>query len=319
MNVSLLEEKQIASILSVSRYKSFAKAAEELNYTESAISKHIAAAEKYLGFPIFERRGRSKVYLTADGEAVLPYLEKIHQCYRQLETHIRRQEDQKNNILRFASINLLVPVGDDELLAGFLSQCPEFTIHSVDTNERDSVAALREGRIDAGMTRYINDIFNSPFFAEFKDNSDFRYIQLTELTPMMIAVRDDHPALKNGTVNLRDLRDETFFFKAVYENEEEDWKYKYFVDTCRSLGFEPKTQYCRNLKSATILQMVAEGICASPTLRRPLMEYQKIVFAHSSPAPYHVASGLYYLKSNRSKALRALLNYIEAAYNIKNI
>ena len=55
------------------RHLSFTRAAEELGYTQAAISVHIRALEQYLGAKLFHRRPRS-LELTEIGQAFLPTL-----------------------------------------------------------------------------------------------------------------------------------------------------------------------------------------------------------------------------------------------------
>lgn len=312
MNVSLLEEKQIISILSVCRNNSFEKAANELSYTESAISKHISAAERHLGIRIFERRGRTKIFLTADGEMLLPYLEGIHDSYQRLERFIIKNTSIRESVLTLSASNLLVSVGDDEILAGFWSQHPEIKINSVIANEQRSIEMLLHGDIDVGMTMYIDSIYKNVYFAPLFNNSDFVSIPIRGPMPLTIALRESHPALSNGKVDLCALRNERFFFMARYDDPTADWKYQKFISSCRDYGFEPNTQYCHNLKNLTIFNFIAEGMGVAPVLCKPSIAYKGIVFAEVSPCPYYCNIGLYYMKTNRSRALKLLLDYIDS-------
>ena len=63
----------IRSFEAAARHLSFTRAAEELGYTQAAISTHIRALEKHVGRQLFVRRARSLV-LTEIGEAFLPSL-----------------------------------------------------------------------------------------------------------------------------------------------------------------------------------------------------------------------------------------------------
>ena len=63
----------IRSFECAARHLSFTRAAEELGYTQAAISTHIRALEKYVGRDLFVRNARS-VELTEMGEAFLPTL-----------------------------------------------------------------------------------------------------------------------------------------------------------------------------------------------------------------------------------------------------
>ncbi|MBL4918986.1 LysR family transcriptional regulator [Szabonella alba] len=69
----------IRSFESAARHLSFTRAAQELGYTQAAISTHIRGLEKYLGRDLFVRGTRS-IALTEIGEAFLPTLRQaLHQ------------------------------------------------------------------------------------------------------------------------------------------------------------------------------------------------------------------------------------------------
>jgi len=61
----------VRSFEAAARHLSFTSAAEELNYTQSAISNHVRSLEEYIGRPLFVRYPRS-LALTNLGEAYLP-------------------------------------------------------------------------------------------------------------------------------------------------------------------------------------------------------------------------------------------------------
>jgi DNA-binding transcriptional LysR family regulator len=63
----------IRSFECAARHLSFTKAAEELGYTQAAISTHVRSLEKYVGRALFTRNARS-LTLTEIGEAFLPSL-----------------------------------------------------------------------------------------------------------------------------------------------------------------------------------------------------------------------------------------------------
>lgn len=78
MDVSLSKLQQIVA---VARCGSFSRAAEELNITQPALSRSIAAIERRYGFPIFNRIGHG-VEPTAAGAQVLLQAEPLIQSMR---------------------------------------------------------------------------------------------------------------------------------------------------------------------------------------------------------------------------------------------
>lgn len=92
----------IRSFECAARHLSFTRAAEELGYTQAAISMHIRALEKYMGRKLFVRRARS-LALTEIGEAFLPTL-------RQALDQIDRATDAVVTGSRSRSVVLACPV-----------------------------------------------------------------------------------------------------------------------------------------------------------------------------------------------------------------
>ena len=69
----------VRSFEASARHLSFTRAAEELGYTQAAISHHVRALEDHLGQPLFKRLPRS-LRLTEAGQAFLPNLRRaLHQ------------------------------------------------------------------------------------------------------------------------------------------------------------------------------------------------------------------------------------------------
>ena len=63
-------------LLQVIQAGSFSSAAERLGYTPSGVMRSIASLEKEIGFPLLGRTAQG-IYLTREGQAVLPYLRRL--------------------------------------------------------------------------------------------------------------------------------------------------------------------------------------------------------------------------------------------------
>lgn len=61
---------------------SFTKAAEQLSYSQSGISRMINDLEKEWKVVLLERNGKSGVKLTSSGMKLLPYAERVQQNTR---------------------------------------------------------------------------------------------------------------------------------------------------------------------------------------------------------------------------------------------
>ena len=115
----------IRSFEAAARHLSFTRAAEELGYTQAAISTHIRALEHYVGRKLFVRRARS-LALTEIGEAFLPTL-------RQALDQIDRATEAVVTGSRWKSVVLACPVSLAEnwlpgRLAAFNAAHPEIEV-----------------------------------------------------------------------------------------------------------------------------------------------------------------------------------------------
>ena len=82
----------------------FTRAAEELHFTQSGVSHTIAALENELGVPLFARN-RGGVTLTADGRALLPYIQTLCDNARVLEQKAQELRGLEAGLVRVATFN----------------------------------------------------------------------------------------------------------------------------------------------------------------------------------------------------------------------
>lgn len=70
-----MEVRHLRAFMAVAREQSFSRAADELGYTQSAVSQQLLALERIVGASLFTRApgGRRPVQLTQSGQALLPH------------------------------------------------------------------------------------------------------------------------------------------------------------------------------------------------------------------------------------------------------
>lgn len=130
------------------RHLSFARAADELHLTPSAISHQIKGLEEQLGVRLFERRGRNVALSDAGGR----YYPALRQAFDQMQTateNLRLDEGLgvlNINVLPTFAVRWLVPQ-----LAHFQRRHPEIEVRmttsaeTIDFNRHDADAAVRFG------------------------------------------------------------------------------------------------------------------------------------------------------------------------------
>ncbi|MCP4072649.1 MAG: LysR family transcriptional regulator [Hyphomicrobiales bacterium] len=139
----------LASFDAAARSQSFTLAAQELNLTQSAVSRHIKALEEQVGVSLFMRR-RQKVSLTPAGEN---YARDIHEALRMIASaSMTLQINPGGGILDLAILPTFGTIWLAPRLSGFLSENPGVTVNFTtrlkpfDFNTEQVDAAVHFGR-----------------------------------------------------------------------------------------------------------------------------------------------------------------------------
>ena len=86
-----LEIKHLVALQAVAAERSFGRAADRLGFTQSAISQQIAALERVVGEPVFDRPGGPRpVELTPAGQVLLDHAEAVFRQLHQAEEEVTR-------------------------------------------------------------------------------------------------------------------------------------------------------------------------------------------------------------------------------------
>ncbi|WP_414930984.1 LysR family transcriptional regulator [Streptomyces sp. Je 1-369] len=141
----------LRTFLDVARHGSFTVAARELGWTQSAVSRQIAALEAALGgAPLFDRRPRG-VRPTAQGRALLPHAEEVMSRLRVMARELTALRDAAGGLLRvgaFATADAgLVP----RAIAGFRTRHPGVTLTREEGLTPALLARLVEGELDVAV------------------------------------------------------------------------------------------------------------------------------------------------------------------------
>jgi DNA-binding transcriptional LysR family regulator len=184
----------------VERRGSFTGAATVLHYTQSGVSRRIAALERATGGPLFVRRARG-VSLTPVGAVLhrhaLDILGRLDAAAADLDA-VRQGQGGRLRIGSFATANaVLVPAA----LARFHEACPGVETSVVEALTRRLVGSLHAGEVDVAV---VSDYPSGVMPAEG--------LELTHLCddPLLVALPPGHRLATEPAVDLRDLADESW-------------------------------------------------------------------------------------------------------------
>lgn len=178
----------------VSQLGSFTAAANELNVTQSAVSKKIAWLENKVGFALFHRNSR-KIQLTTQGVQYLQYSERFIDEMAYFESSLKEELEQVKGQLKLsipssiATQLLLQPISD------FMALHPELT---VDTSVNDRQVDLIESNIDIAIRAAVLE--DSGYKARFLFNNQAVYVAsprylLDRETPILASDLQSHHCL----------------------------------------------------------------------------------------------------------------------------
>lgn len=143
----MIETSQMQTLVAVARAKSFSKAAEDLNVTQSAISQSIKNLERKIDIRLFKRSGK-KVLLTNEGEKLFSLGEKFLSAIEETLDEISNDKATMSGRVRIGTLN---GVGKSWLapeLLDFSKDYPDLTIDITLGFQEDLVRDFENSRLD---------------------------------------------------------------------------------------------------------------------------------------------------------------------------
>ena len=231
---------------------SFTRAAEQLGYSQSAVSQTVRALEQELGTALLSR-GRGGVRLTADGEAYLPYFRAICGADEALARKQREMRGLENSVIRigtFTSVsrNLLPP-----LMQRFKALYPGVQFELRQGEYTGISRWLCEGGVDLGFlgTREVDGLCTRPLYRD----------------EMAAVLPPTHPLAAQKSVSLAQLAEEPFILLDEGERSVP-------LDAFAREGLQARLAY-KVYDDYTILAMVRQGLGVSILYRLAVAGFEQ--------------------------------------------
>ncbi len=143
--------KYLAFVKTVER-GSFTKAAEDLNYAQSSVSKMIADLEKEWGMTLLER-SKKGVCLTSAGEQLLPVLRKVLNEHRELEEQIDGLKGLETGLVRIGTFSSVAINWLPEIFSQLQKEYPGIEYEMLLGDYEEVEHWIDVGRVDCGFLR----------------------------------------------------------------------------------------------------------------------------------------------------------------------
>lgn len=241
---------QLKCYITVCRYMSFTKAANQLLITQQGISKIISRMEEELDVPLFVRQNM-KLELTDYGKLFLNSAIGILREYNSVTEQLAQMREQN-----VASLNIYLPTGmmhvfPLDAFSRFRDSYPEINLNLQQASDIECENALVSGKADVA------------FCAMPVDTNVFT-VHATKSQPVYFLVSRKNPLSRCRTINVSQLRDEQFITIDA-DNKCGDG----FVSRCEQAGYTPKV-YMRTADTHLIGELCRENAGISFYIGEPV-------------------------------------------------
>ncbi len=169
---------------------SFTRAAKELNYAQSSVSKMVADLEKEWGMTLLER-SKNGVRLTSAGEQVMPFLRKVLSEHQKLEGQISQMNGIETGVVRIGTFSSVAINWLPNIFARMQKDHPGIEYEMLLGDYEEVERWTREGRVDCGFLRL-------PTVAKFET-------MLLKQDEYKVVLPMDHFLAKEEKIDIEDL------------------------------------------------------------------------------------------------------------------
>lgn len=239
----MLDAHRLRVLVEVARSGSLSGAARALDYTQPAISHHIARLEDEVGMPLLLRVGRG-VRLTEAGRRLTEHAEGVLARLHAAGEDMAALAGLRTGTVRVASF----PSGSAAVLPPAMAllrrEHPGIEVTLVEVEPPESLALLRAGECDVALA------FDYPGLAQ-GDHDGLELVPLAE-DPLLAVLPPGHPQADLDVVVLADLADETWIAGCPRCRA-------HLLHVCRAGGFEPPIAFATD-DYVAVQHLVAAGL-----------------------------------------------------------
>jgi DNA-binding transcriptional LysR family regulator len=233
--------RQLRYFVAVAEERNLTRAAGRLHIAQQSLSQQIRTLEAQLGVTLFERSTRG-VELTAVGAVLLREARPVlAQAERAVEA-VRRAARGEQGELRVGFLSTVANYFMPPVVRAFRERHPAVTLHTEDVPIAALVAGLRDGTLDAGLSRppLVDDLATEVVLRE----------------PVAAVLPEGHPLADRAELTLADLADEPWVLtpRASWP----PWHRSYDEDFARA-GYRPRVVQ-RGTTPQGLLALVAAGV-----------------------------------------------------------
>lgn len=213
--------RKYIAFLKVIEHGSFTTAAEDLNYTQSAVSHMIGSLEKELNTTLFIR-SKHGLQLTYEGTQLAPIIRRLVDTSNQLKETCLALNGMQSGVVRIATFATFSGSIFPKILKEFKKDYPNINFEFHQGYYREIENWVNKDMVDFGITN-------------IEGMKKFQSIKLFD-DPLFLALSKEHQLAQKKIINVNELKNEPFI--TLDEGDEKD-----FMIYLRSLGIELNVKY----------------------------------------------------------------------------
>ena len=186
-----MADRRLQVFHTVARLLSFTKAAETLHMTQPAVTFQIRQLEEYFNTRLFDRT-HNKINLTAAGERVFQYADKIISLYSEMENNVREITGDVSGILIIGASTTIAEYVLPQFLGEFKERHPNINLRLRVSNSLGIVHMVEDNSVDVGIVE--SPITNKNLAVEVCWHDKLVFISLP-----------NHPLAKKSSITGQDL------------------------------------------------------------------------------------------------------------------
>ncbi|UCH53552.1 MAG: LysR family transcriptional regulator [Pseudomonadota bacterium] len=191
-----MADRRLQVFHTVARLLSFTKAAETLHMTQPAVTFQIRQLEEYFNTRLFDRT-HNRISLTAAGERVFEYADKIISLYTEMESKVRELTGDVSGIVIIGASTTIAEYVLPSLLGEFKELHPNINIRLKVSNSVGIVHMVEDNSIDVG-------IVESPI-----QNKNL-VVEVCWHDKLVVICPPAHPLAKKDSISVEDLQAHPF-------------------------------------------------------------------------------------------------------------
>jgi DNA-binding transcriptional LysR family regulator len=236
---------QFAYALAVAEEESFTRAADRLHLAQPSLSRQIRLLEQELGVLLFNRGpGQGRVTLTADGAALLPFMQRVLADVEAAGAEARALSGMVRGRVGIGATPSLITSVLAPSLVEFHASHPGIDLSVVEGGSHQLVPQVASGEVDLALIVLpVTDplVVTTPLFDD----------------PLVLAIACDHSFAKRARVHVRDLDGlDLVMFREGYDLR------VVTLDACAEAGVSPHL-VSEGGEMAGVLSFVAAGLGAA--------------------------------------------------------